>query len=114
MPASPTVFPAALPPDVSQARPTRSPSASSGGAPAGTGAADSAELFLLLAEDHEGFAQDLNDVVVRRLFAAGLGLQGALGLIGDQRAADMIERALGELDLAIANLRDTIFDRWVT
>lgn len=114
MRASPIVSPTAIPPDAPQARPTRGPPASSGRASAGSGAADSAELILLLAEDHERIALDLNDVVVRRLFTAGLRLQAALGLIGDQRVADMVERALGELDLAIENLRDTVFDRWAT
>jgi signal transduction histidine kinase len=90
---------------------TRSPPASGGRALAGSGAAVSAELTRSLTEDHDQIAQDLNDVVVNRLFAAGLDLQAALGLIGDQRVAANIGHAIGSLDQAIRDLRNTIFDR---
>ena len=53
----------------------------------------------------------MNDVVVRRIFAAGLDLQAALGLIGDHSGAGKIYHALDELDQAIRDIRDTIFDR---
>ena len=53
----------------------------------------------------------MNDVVVRRIFAAGLDLQVALGLIGDHSGAGKICHALDELDQAIRDIRDTIFDR---
>jgi hypothetical protein len=43
----------------------------------------------------------MNDVVVHRIFAAGLDLQAALGLIGDHRGASKICHALDELDQAI-------------
>jgi hypothetical protein len=49
--------------------------------------------------------------VVRRIFAAGLDLQAALGLIGDHSGASKISRAVDELDQAIRDIRDTIFDR---
>ena len=52
--------------------------------------------------------------MVRRLFSAGLDLQAALNLIGDHRVAGKIERVLDELDLAIRDLRNTIFDRRAT
>jgi hypothetical protein len=38
----------------------------------------------------------LNKVVVHRLFAAGLGLQAAVGLVGDQPGAGRIDRAIGD------------------
>jgi hypothetical protein len=53
----------------------------------------------------------MNDVVVRRIFAAGLDLQAGLGLIGDHRGASKTYHALDELDQAIRDIRDTIFDR---
>jgi signal transduction histidine kinase len=93
------------------AAPTRAPPAVSGRAVEGGRVAGSMEAILLLADDHERIARGLNDVVVRRLFAAGLDLQAALSLMGDHRAADKIERVLDELDLAIRDLRNTIFDR---
>ncbi len=74
----------------------------------------SMEAIRLLADEHERIAHGLNDVVVRRLFSAGLDLQAALNLIGDQRVADKIERVLDELDRAIRDLRNTVFDRWIT
>jgi hypothetical protein len=67
-------------------------------------------LLLCLAEDHERIAVGLNDVVVRRLFAAGLDLQAALGRIDDHLAAGKIRHAVDELDQAIRDIRDTIFD----
>ena len=94
--------------------PTRAPPAVSGRPVAGGCAAGSMEAILLLADENERIAHGLNDVVVRRLFSAGLDLQAALGLIGDHRAAGKIERVLDEMDLAIRDLRNTIFDRRAT
>lgn len=94
-----------------QMRPTRSPPTGSAWAPAGNGAADAAEETQDLAEEHDRIAQRLNNIVVHRLFAAGLDLQAALGLVGDNPGADRIGQAIGELDQAVADIRDAIFDR---
>jgi hypothetical protein len=51
----------------------------------------------------------LNDIVVRRLFSAGLDLEVALGLIGEHRAAGTVQRAVSELDLAIRDIRNVVF-----
>ena len=67
-------------------------------------------MTLRLSEDHDRIAEGLNDLVVRRLFAAGLALEAALALIGEHRAAGKIEHAISELDQAIADLRGTVFD----
>jgi hypothetical protein len=69
-----------------------------------------AEASGRLAEDRERIALDLNDVVVRRLFATGLDLYAALALMGDHRATGKIDHAIDELDQAIRDIRDTIFD----
>lgn len=53
--------------------------------------------------------QALNDVVVRRLFAAGLDLEAVVGLIGDHRASGKICHAIDEMDGAIRDIRDTVF-----
>jgi len=95
-------------PRASQMRPTRGPPASSEWALAGNGAAE--EIQELTAE-RDRIAQRLGNVVVYRLFSAGLDLQAALGLIGDHPAADRIDRAIGQLDHAVRDLRDAIFDR---
>ena len=73
-------------------------------------AAGSAELVDYLAADHDRIAECINDVVVRRIFAAGLDLQAALGLIGDHRGAGKIYHAIDELDQVIRDIRDIIFD----
>ena len=62
-------------------------------------------------EDHERLAHDLNDIVVRRIFAAGLDLQAALLLIGNHCAGDRIHDAVVQLDQAIMDIRDTVFGR---
>jgi hypothetical protein len=94
-------------PDVPRELLTRGPPAGSGRAPQGSGAP---EVIRYLTEDHDRIAQRMNDVVVRRIFAAGLDLQTALGLIGDHSGTGRIYHALDELDQAIRDIRDTIFD----
>ncbi len=90
---------------------TRAPPSSTDGAGAGSGSAVSAELIWHLTADHDRIAQCVNDVVVRRIFAAGLDLQAALGLLGNDRGASKIYHAIDELDQAIRDIRDIIFDR---
>jgi hypothetical protein len=63
------------------------------------------------AEDRERIATGLNDVVVRRLRAAGEDLQAALGLLADHPANGKIRHAVDELDQAIRGIPDTVFDR---
>ena len=63
------------------------------------------------AEDRKRIAAGLNDVVVRRLLTAGEDLQAALGLLGDHPADSKIRHAADELDQAIRDIRDTVFDR---
>jgi hypothetical protein len=89
-------------------QPTRGPPPGSPEALEDGGAASPATAILDLLEDHERIALGLNDVVVRRLFAAGLDLQAALGLMGDHPASGKICHAVDELDQAIRDIRDTI------
>jgi|GEM_PF-2456556 len=61
---------------------------------------------LLVVEDRERIARDLHDVVIQRLFAAGMGLQSALG------SPQLETRVLGtinDLDDTIRSVRDSIF-----
>ena len=83
-----------------------------GRAPAEGGTADSAEMTRRLIDDHDRIALGLNDVVVRRLFAAGLDLEVVLGLIGDHRASRKVCHAIDELDRAIRDIRDAVFGSW--
>jgi hypothetical protein len=88
---------------------TRGPPGVTGRAPTGNGTAVSADLARYLAQEHDRIAQGINNVVIRRIFAAGLDLQAALAIIGDHRGASKINHAIGELDQAIRDIRDTIF-----
>ena len=64
-----------------------------------------------LSEDHDELAELMNDIVVRRIFAAGLDLEGALLLIGEHRGAGKIQHAIDEMDQAVRDIRDILFDR---
>ena len=88
--------------DEASIRPTRDP-------PPGK-AGDWAEATLLLVQDRDRIAAGMNDLVVHRLFAAGLALETALGLIGDHPGAGKVREAIGELDLAIRDVRNVVFD----
>jgi hypothetical protein len=107
-----TVATAATPTaNTSHALLTRGPPAGGGRRTSGSDRAISAEVTWQLSEDHDRIAQDMTNVVVRRIVAAGLDLHAALGLIGDHRGASKIYHAIDELDHAIRDIRDTIFDR---
>ena len=111
LPSTAATATATLPPrDAPDPLLTRGPPASNGQAPTDSGATASAELTRYLTEDHDRIAQGISDVVVRRIFAAGLDLHAALGLIGEHRGASRIWHAIDELDQAVRDVRDTIFD----
>ena len=88
--------------DEASIRPTRDP-------PPGR-AGDGAEATLLLVQDRDRIAEGMNDLVVHRLFAAGLALETALGLMGGHPGAGKVQEAVGELDLAIRDVRNVVFD----
>jgi hypothetical protein len=84
------------------ARPTRSlPVSTAPGSP---------EMMLCLAADRDRIVGELSDIVAHRLFSAGLALETALGLIGEHHAAGWIQSAVSELDLAIRDIRNVVFD----
>ncbi len=72
-------------------------------------AGDPAEVTLRLVQDHDRIAEGMNDIVVHRLFSAGLSLETALGLMGDHPGAAKVQDAIGELDLAIRDFRKVLF-----
>jgi PAS domain S-box-containing protein len=70
--------------------------------------AEAERLRLSVLEDRERIALDLHSSVIQRLFSAGMGLQS----IGDRYSEvdrDLVRRVVEELDLAIAQLRSTVF-----
>ncbi len=75
------------------------------------GEGDSAQVLLRLAEDRERIAAGMNDLLVHRLFSAGLSLQAALGILGDHPAAGKVWDAVNDLDLAVRELRSILFDQ---
>jgi two-component system sensor histidine kinase DevS len=64
---------------------------------------------LLVFTDRDRIARDLHDVVIQRLFAAGLGVQSLARFTADELALERIRNITGELDEAIRSLRDTIY-----
>jgi signal transduction histidine kinase len=89
-------------PDEASVRPTRYPQPGS--------AVHWVEEALPLVQDRDRIAADMNDLVVQRLFAGGLALETALGLIGSHPGAGKVREAIGELDLAIRDIRNVVFD----
>ena len=66
---------------------------------------------LALLEDRERIARELHDSVIQRLFAIGLSLQGAAGLIRTDAAAaaGRVEGAVDDLDVTVKQIRSAIF-----
>jgi PAS domain S-box-containing protein len=64
---------------------------------------------LLISADRERIARDLHDLVIQRLFGAGLRLQGALALVANQAAAARVSSTIEDLDQTIKEIRDVIF-----
>jgi nitrate/nitrite-specific signal transduction histidine kinase len=64
---------------------------------------------LAVFEDRDRIARDLHDLVVQRLFAIGLGLQGASRLVTSDETAERIAGFVRELDDTIVAVRRTIF-----
>lgn len=64
---------------------------------------------LLVAKDRDRIARDLHDLVIQRLFATGMQLQGARGLdVAVLRTR--VDDAVADLDVAIKELRAAIFE----
>ena len=64
---------------------------------------------MLIGADRERIARDLHDLVIQRLFAAGMTLRGVLGLIDDDRALERVSCTIDELDTTIRDIRTAIF-----
>lgn len=65
---------------------------------------------LLLAKDRDRIARELHDLVIQRLFATGMLLQGARVHTKVAELHTRIDSAIAELDHAISDLRATIFE----
>jgi signal transduction histidine kinase len=60
-------------------------------------------------EDRDRIARDLHDLVIQRLYATGMSLQGSLPMITSRDAADRVSRAIDGLDETIREIRTSIF-----
>jgi len=60
-------------------------------------------------EDRDRIARDLHDLVIQRLYATGMSLQGAVGLIGTPEVAERVNAAVDALDETIREIRSSIF-----
>jgi signal transduction histidine kinase len=64
---------------------------------------------LALLEDRDRIARDLHDLVIQRLFATGMSLQGATALMHDPESARRVQQAVDALDDTIRDIRSAIF-----
>ena len=69
---------------------------------------DRAELAVI--SDRDRIARDLHDVVIQRLFATGLQLEGLRSLREGSEVMGRIDKAVDALDQTITDIRSTIFD----
>ncbi|MDQ1695612.1 MAG: hypothetical protein QOJ03_965, partial [Frankiaceae bacterium] len=73
----------------------------------GAAAADREQIAVL--GDRDRIARDLHDLVIQRLFATGMALEGALRTMQPESAADRVRRSVDDLDATIKEIRSTIF-----
>jgi GAF domain-containing protein len=64
---------------------------------------------LVALSGREDLIRDLNDRVVSRLFAVGLQMHGLAASLPDTEQSRRISAVVGELDLAIRDIRDAVF-----
>jgi signal transduction histidine kinase len=64
---------------------------------------------LSVYEDRDRIARDLHDLVIQRLYATGMSLQGTMPMIGRPEVADRVTRAVDAMDETIREIRGAIF-----
>jgi signal transduction histidine kinase len=64
---------------------------------------------LSLLEDRDRIAHDLHDLVIQRLYATGMSLQGTMPMITRPEVASRITNAVDAMDETIKEIRSTIF-----
>jgi len=60
-------------------------------------------------EDRDRIARDLHDLVIQRLYATGMSLQGATSMISSRDVAQRVSVAVDALDETIKEIRSSIF-----
>ncbi|WP_240640946.1 GAF domain-containing sensor histidine kinase [Nocardioides ferulae] len=64
---------------------------------------------LAVFEDRDRIGRDLHDLVIQRLFAVGLSLQGAVRHVQVEEVGQRLTAAVDDLDATIKDIRRTIF-----
>ncbi|GAB3586987.1 GAF domain-containing sensor histidine kinase [Amycolatopsis endophytica] len=64
---------------------------------------------LAVLTERDRIARDLHDLVIQRLFATGLGLEGLRPLVAQTEVADRLSGFVHELDRTIREIRNSIF-----
>jgi signal transduction histidine kinase len=64
---------------------------------------------LSLFEDRDRIARDLHDLVIQRLYATGMSLEGTVPMITRPETATRVKRAVDAMDETIKDIRMTIF-----
>ena len=67
-----------------------------------------AERFAVF-EDRDRIARDLHDLVIQRLYATGMSLEGTAALLSESEAAERVSKAVDALDETIKQIRSAIF-----
>jgi signal transduction histidine kinase len=67
-----------------------------------------AERFSVF-EDRDRIARDLHDLVIQRLYATGMSLEGTMPMISRPEVADRVRNAVDAMDDTIRDIRATIF-----
>ncbi|HVQ90127.1 MAG TPA: GAF domain-containing protein [Mycobacteriales bacterium] len=65
--------------------------------------------WLAVLEDRDRIARDLHDVVIQRLFVAGLSLQAVTRTLDSPELVSKLERTVDDLDRTVTEIRRSIF-----
>ena len=60
-------------------------------------------------QDRDRIARDLHDLVIQRLYATGMSLQGTMPMIARPEVADRVTSAVDDMDETIKEIRGAIF-----
>ena len=64
---------------------------------------------LAVFEDRDRIARDLHDLVIQRLYASGMKLQGTMPMIDRPAAEERVSSVVDDLDMTINDIRQAIF-----
>ena len=68
--------------------------------------------LLSLYEDRDPIARDLHDLVIQRLYATGMSLEGTMPMITKPEVASRVTSAVDAMDETIKEIRATIVKGW--